>query len=198
MTVQRPWTGAAFPRAVLADGALTAAPRLLGAWLLHRVDGTWRGGRIVETEAYTQDDPASHSFGRRTPRNEPMFGPPGTAYVYLSYGVHHCFNVVTGAKGDGEAVLVRAILPETGVEQIVAARLWRGKPPGLLVNGPGKLCRGLGIEPGANGANLLARRNHLRLLRGKPVPADQIEVTPRIGITKAADWPRRFVWRVSP
>jgi len=170
-----------------------AAPLLLGCVIAHRTADGVRAGRIVETEAYTHDDPSSHSFGRRTPRNAPMFGRAGTAYVYVSYGMHRCVNVVTGADGVGEAVLIRAIEPVEGADLMVVARGWAGRPPRDLANGPGKLCAAMGIGLEFNGADLLAPEAGLALL---PRPARErvvFAVTPRIGIAKAADWPRRFV-----
>jgi DNA-3-methyladenine glycosylase len=143
-------------------------------------------GRIVETEAYTADDPASHSFRGRTPRNEVMFGPPGRLYVYLSYGVHRCANVVTGAEGDGQAVLVRAIEPTQGAVEMLRRR---GRHP--LADGPGKLCQALGIDLGDNGADLCGQGSIHLLDDGAGPPADLI-AGPRIGVTKAVDVPWRF------
>jgi DNA-3-methyladenine glycosylase len=131
-----------------------------------------KSGRIVEVEAYTQDDPASHCYRGRTKRNEVMFGPAGHLYVYFIYGMHYCVNIVTGHEGDGQAVLVRALISE-GVDP-------------RLTNGPAKLCRYLGIDMAMNGARADIRDD------GMPPPTDPI-VTPRIGIKKAADWPRRWL-----
>jgi len=131
-----------------------------------------RSGRIVEVEAYTQDDPASHCYRGRSKRNEVMFGPAGHLYVYFVYGMHYCVNIVTGHKDDGQAVLLRAVISD-GVDP-------------RLTNGPAKLCRYLGIDMAMNGARADIRDD------GTPPPANQM-VTPRIGITKAADWPRRWL-----
>ena len=149
-------------------------------------NGSRTSGRIVETEAYTADDPASHSRLGRTPRNAVMFGPPGRLYVYLSYGIHCCANVVTGAEGDGQAVLIRAIEPLAGVEEML---LRRGRTP--LADGPGKLCRALGIGLGDNGAVLCAPGPIGLFDDGTEPPSDPI-VGPRVGITKAVDVPWRF------
>jgi DNA-3-methyladenine glycosylase len=159
--------------------ATVVAPELLNKVLV--VDGC--SGRIVEVEAYTSDDPASHCYRGRTPRNAVMFGPPGHLYVYFSYGMHHCVNVVTGTDGDGQAVLLRAIAPLTGVE---AMRSRRGPvPERSLTDGPGKLTQALGLDLGDNG----------RLAEiyddGTP-PPEHPRVGPRVGIRKAVDWPRRF------
>jgi len=161
------------------------APLLIGVTLL--VDGV--GGRIVETEAYDGADPASHSFRGRTARNAAMFGPPGRAYVYRSYGVHWCLNLVCGSEGDGSAVLVRALEPTQGLQAMCARRGTQDER--LLCAGPGRLAQALGID---------ARFDHLPLdvppfalqprPRGAPPPA--LVAGPRIGITKAADVPWRF------
>ncbi len=126
------------------DGpTLLVAQRLIGTLLFRtETEGNRTGGVIVETEAYVQDDPASHSFRGQTERNIPMFGPAGCAYVYRSYGVHSCFNVVTGPVGSGEAVLVRALEPRAGIERM---RSRRGRENDLTT-GPGRLCEALGIS----------------------------------------------------
>lgn len=129
-------------------------------------------GRIIEVEAYTQDDPASHAFRGRTKRNEVMFGPAGHLYVYFVYGMHYCVNIVTGREGDGQAVLLRGVVID-GVDP-------------RLTNGPGKLCRYLGIDMAYNGASANVVDD------GVSPPATPL-VTTRVGITKAADWPRRWV-----
>jgi len=149
-------------------------------------DGIRTSGRIVETEAYTADDPASHSFGGRTPRNAVMFGPPGRLYVYLSYGIHCCANVVTGPDGDGQAVLVRAIDPIDGIDEMLRRR---GREP--LADGPGKLCQALGIRLGDSGA-VLCGPGPIRLLDDGTVPPGEPVVGPRVGITKAVATPWRF------
>ena len=129
-------------------------------------------GRIVEVEAYSSDDPAAHTFRGRTRRNEVMYGPGGHLYVYFIYGMYYCVNIVTGLQDDGQAVLIRAVTID-GVDP-------------RLTNGPGKLCRYLGLDMSNNGdrANIVDD--------GTPPPITPL-VGPRIGITKAADWPRR--WR---
>jgi DNA-3-methyladenine glycosylase len=155
------------------------ARRLIGATLL--VDGV--GGRIVETEAYARDDPASHSHRGPTPRNGAMFGAPGTAYVYRSYGIHWCFNVVCAP---GAAVLLRALEPARGIE---AMRRRRGlEDVRLLCAGPGRLAQALAIDAGLNAASLFHGRVTIRLSGAVP----DIAEGPRIGITKAAERPWRF------
>ncbi|WP_078058083.1 DNA-3-methyladenine glycosylase [Rhizobium rhizosphaerae] len=164
---------------------LAVAPGLIGA--VFTVDGV--GGVIVETEAYRADDPASHSFAGPTERNRAMFGPPGTAYVYRSYGIHWCFNIVCRP---GSAVLLRALSPVLQPERMA---LRRGRTePKLLCSGPGRLCQALGIDLAQNGLPLDRAPFTLRL----PEEAQSIEVGPRIGITKAADRPWRFGLKGSP
>ena len=157
------------------------APGLVGATLL--VDGS--GGRIVEVEAYDNEDPAAHGFGGRTARNASMFGPPGHAYVYRSYGIHWCLNFVCEDEGVASAVLIRALEPTQGVD-LMAER--RGtEEPRLLAAGPGRLCQALGITREHDGAAL--DRPPFELHAGGVVA---IERGPRIGITKAADRPWRY------
>ena len=155
------------------------APELIGA-LLSLQDV---GGVIVETEAYDRDDPASHSFSGPTTRNAAMFGPPGRAYVYRSYGLHWCFNVVCRP---GSAVLVRALEPTSGIPAMIRRRGMSDRRS--LCSGPGKLCQALAIDVGHNG--LSVADGSLRL--EPPREALEVVVGPRIGISKAADLPRRF------
>lgn len=164
-----------------------SARRLLGCVLVRRDGDRLLAGRIVETEAYRQDDPASHSFRGPSARNASMFGRPGLAYVYLIYGRYHCLNVVTEAAGEGAAVLIRALEPLEGLETM---RERRGSPH--LANGPGRLCQALGIDRDLDGEDLLAS-DRLYLLAAPPLPAEAVLATGRIGITRAADWPWRFV-----
>ena len=157
------------------------ARALIGATLL--VDGV--GGPIVETEAYDTDDPASHSFSGRSARNAAMFGPGGHAYVYRSYGIHWCLNLVGGTRAGG-AVLIRAIEPTAGLETMAARR---GRTdPRLLCSGPGKLARALGITRALDGAALDAPPFAL-LTPPREAP---IVTGPRIGISKAVERPWRF------
>ncbi|MCM5555585.1 DNA-3-methyladenine glycosylase [Pleomorphomonas sp. NRKKF1] len=168
--------------------AVELAPLLIGATFL--VDGV--GGIIVETEAYEADDPASHSFAGERPRNRAMFGPPLTAYVYRSYGVHWCVNIVTGPVGYGAAVLLRAIEPTAGLATMAERR--RTTEPRLLASGPGRLTEALGISIAHDGLPLDAPPFELIPRQGIP----DIVAGPRIGITKAADRPWRFGLRGSP
>ncbi len=158
------------------------APELIGATLL--VDGA--GGTIVEVEAYDHEDPASHGYGGRTPRNASMFGPPGRAYVYRSYGVHWCLNLVCGEEGVAEAVLVRALEPTHGLERMRERRGVDGER--LLCAGPGRLCQSLAITGAHDGLALDRPPFELRARLG---PAD-ILTGPRIGISRAAELPWRY------
>ena len=177
--------------------AAVVAPALLGHFLLRREDdGSFSGGVIVETEAYlAHGDPACHAARGRTQRNQSMWGHPGRAYVYLIYGVHHCFNVVCQPDGIAEAVLVRAVEATTGHHHLRRRRA--GVSDRELMNGPGKLCIALGIDRISDGLQLddpgssaLVASNPDRegvVQRTGPIKASQ-----RIGITKATDLPLRF------
>ncbi|MBS0533425.1 MAG: DNA-3-methyladenine glycosylase [Proteobacteria bacterium] len=158
------------------------APELIGATLL--VGGA--GGIIVEVEAYHHTDPAAHSYRGPTPRNAVMFGPPGFAYVYRSYGIHWCLNFVCEAEGSASAVLIRAIEPTAG---LAAMRRRRGLPDErALCSGPGKLCEALGVTIKHNALPLDRPPFDLRARAGSP----EIVTGPRIGITKAVEHPWRY------
>lgn len=169
-----------------ARGARDVARDLIGCGLLH--DGA--GGTIVETEAYEEDDPACHAFIGRTGRTSVLFGLPGRAYVYLCYGIHRMFNVVTDADGIAGAVLVRAIVPERGIAAMERRR-GGARPMRDLCSGPGKLCQALAIELDQTGKSLAATPFELT---GRPdgSEAPEILVGPRIGITKGAELPWRY------
>jgi DNA-3-methyladenine glycosylase len=129
---------------LLLDDSLKSAKSLLGYKLVHQTSDGLTSGIIVETEAYHQDDPASHTYRGQTARNAVMFGPPGYAYIYFTYGMHYCFNVVTGPKGSGQAVLIRALEPTDGIELM---RRRRGMNAELqLTNGPAKLVQAMAIS----------------------------------------------------
>jgi DNA-3-methyladenine glycosylase len=169
-------------RAFFKRSVHDVAPDLIGAILLF--DGV--GGRIVEVEAYHHTDPAAHSFHGPTSRNAIMFGPPGYAYVYRSYGIHWCLNFVCEPKGSASAVLIRAIEPTEG---LAAMRRRRGVGEGrLLCSGPGRLCEALGITHAQNGFKLDEPPFELCANTGRV----EVVVGPRIGITKAADLPWRY------
>jgi DNA-3-methyladenine glycosylase len=146
---------------------------------------------VVEVEAYAPDDPASHSYRGRTARNAAMFGPPGHAYVYRSYGIHHCLNLVCGPDGEGAAVLVRALEPTSGLE---AMRERRGvEETRLLCSGPGRLCEALGVTLAHDGLALDEPPFLLLPREGEP----DFVATTRVGITRAVDLPWRYVERGS-
>lgn len=158
------------------------APELIGAFLM--VGGA--GGIIVEVEAYHHTDPAAHSFRGQTPRNAVMFGPPGYAYVYRSYGIHWCLNFVCEEAGSASAILIRAIEPTEG---LAAMRRRRGLPEARdLCSGPGKLCEALGVTLKHNGLPLDGPPFELRARGAVP----EIVTGPRIGITKAMELPWRY------
>ena len=172
----------------LGRHALEVAPLLLGARLVSDAGGIRTEVRLREVEAYGgPEDPASHAANGPTPRCATMFDRPGTLYVYLSYGVHWLANVVTGAEGEGQAVLLRGGLPVDGVP---AMEERRGRSD-HLADGPGKLGKALGIGPQHNGLDLLDPASEIRLEPG-PAPASH-RVTTRIGLTRAVDYPWRFL-----
>jgi DNA-3-methyladenine glycosylase len=171
-----------------ARPAHTVAPELLGALLVSEAGGLRTSGRIVEVEAYEgPHDPASHAAASigRTRRNEGLFGPPGTAYVHLNYGVHWCFNAVTDVEGSPHGVLIRALEPVSGEAHM---RLRRGREE--LTNGPGRLAQALGIGPDLQGHRL--DEPPVWIERGPPVPAASLVTTTRIGITKGVELRLRF------
>ena len=182
---------ATLPVAFFDRDAATVARELLGAMLVSTAGGERTAGRIVETEAYLgYDDPASHGYrDRRNERNAALFGPPGTWYVYLSYGVHWCANLVCEAEGRASAVLLRALEPREGRETM---RRRRGRTDDRhLCSGPGKLCQALGITWALDGAAM--SDSPVVVLPDATAPVFSVAATPRIGITKAADWALRFV-----
>jgi DNA-3-methyladenine glycosylase len=146
------------------------------------------GGTIVEAESYERDDPACHAYAGLTERTEVLFGPPGRAYVYLSYGIHSLLNAVAEPEGSAAAVLIRALEPTGGVEEMRARR--GGRPDHDLCSGPGKLTEALGIGLDANGADL--NSDPFLLLPPEPSWAGEVVTGPRIGITKAVERPWRF------
>ncbi len=180
-------------RARLEPHAVDAARHLLGALLVRTLDDTEVVARIVETEAYREDDPASHSYERRTPRVEPMFADAGTAYVYRSYGVHWCVNVTAERAGSGAAALVRAAIVLRGHEAVRERRPTARSDRDLL-RGPGNLCRGLAIDgPTHDGVDLIEGQAGLGLADDgyRPDP-DELATGPRVGVSRAADEPWRF------
>jgi DNA-3-methyladenine glycosylase len=182
----------ALTRSFFARPATAVAPQLLGKVLIRTFPSGLRvAARIVETEAYEQDDPASHSFRGQTPRNSVMFGPPGHLYVYFTYGMHHCMNVVTGPPGVGSAVLLRAGEPLEGIREMIRRR-GRQDP---LCSGPARWCQAFGIDRSFDGIDLL-QKGPVSLEDG-PVPGP-ILVTTRVGVRQGDDLRRRFVVAANP
>jgi DNA-3-methyladenine glycosylase len=189
------------PRSFYQPSAAAVAPLLLGHWLIRNSPDGPCGGPIVEVEAYLADDPASHGFGGETTRNRAMYGPPGHAYVYLIYGFHCCVNAVCRPAGRAEAVLIRAIEAEAGLDVMRQNR--EAAPAFALTNGPGKLCAALAIDRKLDGVDLcdagsplfIARNPHRARFRRRRGP---LAVSARIGITKAASLPLRFYLGGSP
>jgi DNA-3-methyladenine glycosylase len=188
--------GAPLPVAFYDRDPRIVARELLGAVLASDTPDGCAAGIVVETEAYLgADDPACHAVAGRTTRTWHLFGPPGTAYVYRIYGMHWCVNAVTLAEGVGSAVLLRAVSPVVGID-LMRRRRPRARSERELTNGPGKLCAALGIDGRHDGRSLGGPPLVLRA--GIAVPDERIDVTPRIGITRAADLPYRFVVRGDP
>jgi DNA-3-methyladenine glycosylase len=185
----------ALGRAFFARDALEVARDLVGAVV--EVDDGDDGVvsvRLVETEAYTADDPACHAYRGRTERNAPLFGPAGHAYVYRSYGIHWCCNVATGQDGCAQGVLLRAAEPLAGLATIRARRGDR-VPQRDLLRGPGRLTQALAVDGSLSGADLCVERPPLWLLDDGAAPA--VEAGPRVGVSRAADRPWRFTARGS-
>jgi DNA-3-methyladenine glycosylase len=187
--------GRALPPSFYDRPTEMVARELLGAVLECETEAGVASGRIVETEAYLgPDDPACHAVAGRTERTWHLHGPPGIAYVYFIYGAHWCFNAVTREEGHGSAVLVRALDPLAGIDLMRERR--GGVKDAQLTNGPGKLCQALGIDAAMNGLRL--DRRPLRILPGATMAENEVETTARIGISKAADWPLRYLVRGNP
>lgn len=184
---------------------LTLAQKLLGCELVHDSPDGITSGIIVETEAYLRDDPACHAYNRRTTRTEPMYGLPGTVYVYLIYGMYQCVNVVSNVQGVGEAVLIRALQPIAGIELMELRRnenrrhsqkFTKQIKVKQLCNGPGKLAVAMGIDRAIHNNQLFSAGN----LYINPPVQDKFDIvsTTRIGITVGVDLPYRFLIKNSP
>ena len=182
------------PRQFYARPTLTVARQLLGQRLVRILHGQRLTGRIVEVEAYIgQQDQACHAARGRTPRTAVMFGPPGTAYVYFIYGMHHCLNVVTEQEGFPAAVLIRALEPLEGLPLMRRQR--PGRPDRELTNGPGKLCQALSIGREMNGVDLVSSAV-LFIEEDAPVPDEAVQTTPRVNVRgdkQALTAPWRFL-----
>jgi DNA-3-methyladenine glycosylase len=170
-----------------------AAMRLLGCELWRVIDGKTIKVMIIETEAYDETDAASHSYKGRTPRTDVMFGPAGRLYVYFTYGMHYCCNVVVGSEGYGAAVLIRAVEPLDGTHIVEKRRGFEGP---AATNGPAKLCQALGIDKRLNGHDLA--QTPLQLVAREPLATERIITTTRVGITKAIDVRWRYYVKDNP
>ena len=171
---------------------LQVARTLLGKKLVRQIKGLELAGMIVETEAYCGEaDSACHAHRGKTPRNTVMFGEPGHAYVYFTYGMHYMLNLVTEAAGRPCAVLVRAIMPLAGIEEMEARRRRKGAE---LTNGPAKLCQAFSIDKALNGWDLTCGKE-LWVVDYKKIPAESIIATPRIGIDYASKEHKEAQWR---
>jgi len=185
--------GRVLPRAFYQRETEIVAREMLGTVLECETEDGLASGIIVETEAYLgEHDLACHAAAGRTARTEALYGPPGTSYVYFIYGMYWCFNAVTRELDLPSAVLVRALEPLDGIA-LMHKRRPRIKSEVDLTNGPGKLCTALGIDGSLSEKSL--QRKPLRIREGEPVPDDKVEITTRIGITKCADWPLRWIVR---
>jgi DNA-3-methyladenine glycosylase len=185
------------PRSFYTRSTLTVAKELLGKVLVRNMNGTILSGMIVETEAYLWNDPASHSFRGKTNRNSVMFNEGGYLYVYFTYGMHYCANVVTNREGRGEAVLIRALEPFEGIEEMVkkrkiedGARLNGGFHLKNLTNGPAKLSQAMGLTKEHSGTDLL--KNEIYITEGELIPRSRIVSATRIGISSAKEKKWRF------
>ena len=181
-------------RDFFARPTLDVARDLLGAHLI-RLDGDRRlGGIIIETEAYIgETDQACHARAGLTPRTKVMYGLPGHAYVYFIYGMHWCLNFVTENEGFPAAVLIRAILPQEGLDVFAARR--RNRPQRDWCNGPAKLCQSLGIDSTFNAVDLCAPRTQLFIERGISIPESGVTIGPRVGLTSVAEPWKSIPWR---
>lgn len=175
----------------LREPASSVAPKLLGCLLEREINGSILRAKIVETESYDQSDVASHSYKGETERTKVMFGKSGYLYVYFTYGMHYCCNIVVGPKNYGAAVLIRAVQPLLGEAVMLNQR--KGKGGVELTNGPAKLCQALGIDKALNGHNLQTKP--LKLMASPELPWQEIVQTTRIGISEAKDVPWRFYIR---
>lgn len=178
----------------LMGAASEIAPRLLGCMFELEDQGQKYRVKIVEVEAYDQTDVASHSFKGETERTKVMFGPAGYLYVYFTYGMHYCMNVVVGTTGEGAAVLIRAVEPLGNAGDFLRRR--RDKPGVQVTNGPAKLCQAMGITKAMNGHDL--SRSPLRLIKGSLTADEAIVVTTRIGVTGGKDVPWRYYIKDNP
>lgn len=182
------------PRSFYARPTLQVARELLGMRLV-RLEGVQRiAGTIIETEAYIgEEDLGCHARSGPTPRTQVMYGPPGHAYVYFTYGMHWMLNFVTEVEGSPAAVLIRAIQPAEGLDLIAARR--DGQPPSKWTDGPAKICQALGIDGSFNGLDLSAPGSPLFVETGDPIPEARVTIGPRVGLNTVPEPWRSIAWR---
>lgn len=180
------------PKSFYQQDAVSLAQALIGCELVHVTEDGVTAGIIVETEAYCQDDEASHSFRGMTKRNEVMYGPAGRAYIYFTYGMHYCMNVVAGPEGRAEAVLIRALEPTQGIELMQERR--GTEDLHNVCSGPAKLVQAMGLVREQNGVSLITNELYIKPAAKKY----EIATTPRIGIRQAVDKPWRWIAVGSP
>ncbi len=185
---------AALPPEFYVRDVLAVAPALLGARLMRRIDGIVISGIICEVEAYRgEEDLACHARAGRTPRTAVMYGPPGRAYVYFTYGMHWMLNVVCMPEDEPAAILIRAIRPQTGLDLIAARR--KGVERAHWTDGPAKICRALGIDGALNDCDLTDSQGDLWITAGEVVPGERIHSSPRIGIDRVPEPWKSVPWR---
>lgn len=184
------------PKSFFDKDTIDLAKDLLGVKLVHESRGGKTVGKIVETEAYLEDDPAAHTFNGKTESNRAMFGPPGHAYVYFIYGMYHCFNCTSNKKGRGEGILVRALEPISGIDLMKKRR--NAEDESNLCSGPGKLTMAMDITKEEYGLDLTSKKSRLRLELSSEEQNFDIVETKRIGISKAKELPHRFYIKSSP
>jgi DNA-3-methyladenine glycosylase len=188
MTVER------LPRQFFDRPTLQVARELLGMRLVRLEDGQRRSGRIIETEAYRgEEDQGCHAYHGKTPRTQVMYGPPGHAYVYFTYGMHWMLNFVVEAEGFPAAILIRAIHPMEGIDIIGARR--SGQPPQHWTDGPAKICQALNIDRKLNGSDLCAPVSELFVEFDEPIPDASATIGPRVGLYSVPEPWKSIPWR---
>lgn len=185
---------AVLPVEFYARDVLAVAPELLGAHLVRRLNGATISGVICEVEAYRgEEDLACHARAGRTQRTAVMYGPPGHAYVYFTYGMHWMLNAVCMPANQPAAILIRAIRPLSGLDQIASRR--KGVDPAHWTDGPAKLCRALGIDGALNGCNLTDPQGELWIEAGEHIPVERVRSGPRVGIDRVPEPWKSLPWR---
>lgn len=186
-----------FNRSFFLQDTVRVAREILGSILIRKVDGKILSGRIVEAEAYLHDDPACHAFRGMTERTRVMFGEAGHSYVYFTYGMHHCFNVVTNHIGKGEAVLIRALEPIEGIETMYLNRGEKAKKDTDLLSGPGKICQAMQLSKSESGIDLL--ESDILYIEKRPLhKGEAVGSSTRVGLTIATEQPWRFFIKNNP